>query len=40
MDNYILSPDDSYNLYKLLHRVVKLLEKNNIIYFAFGGTFL
>jgi phosphorylcholine metabolism protein LicD len=40
MDNYILSPDDSYNLYKLLHRVVKLLEKNNIIYWACGGTFL
>lgn len=40
MENYILSEDDSYNLYKLLHRIVRLLEKNNIIYWACGGTFL
>jgi phosphorylcholine metabolism protein LicD len=40
MENYILSSDDSYNLYKLLHRIVKILEKNNIIYWASGGTFL
>jgi len=40
MEDYILSDTDSYNLYKLLHIVVKLLEKNNIIYWASGGTFL
>lgn len=40
MENYILSPDDSFNLYKLLHRVVKILDKNNIPYWASGGTFL
>lgn len=40
MENYILSPDDSFNLYKLLHRVIKLLEKNDIPYWASGGTFL
>jgi phosphorylcholine metabolism protein LicD len=40
MENYILSPDDSFNLYKLLNRVVKILEKNNIKYWASGGTFL
>jgi phosphorylcholine metabolism protein LicD len=40
MENYILSPDESFNLYKLLHRVVKILEKNNIVYWASGGTFL
>jgi phosphorylcholine metabolism protein LicD len=40
MENYILSDEDSYNLYKLLHRVVKILEKNNIPYWASGGTFL
>jgi phosphorylcholine metabolism protein LicD len=40
MENYILSEDDSYNLYKILHKVVKILEKNNIPYWATGGTFL
>lgn len=40
MENYFLSPDDSFNLYKLLHKVVKIFEKNNIIYWATGGTFL
>jgi hypothetical protein len=40
MENYILSPDESFDLYKLLHRVVKILEKNNIVYWASGGTFL
>jgi len=40
MENYILSPDDSFNLYKLLHRVVRIFEKNNIKYWASGGTFL
>ena len=40
MENYILSPDESFNLYKLLHRVVKILEQNNIVYWASGGTFL
>jgi hypothetical protein len=32
MENYILSSDDSFNLYKLLYRVVKILENNNITY--------
>ena len=40
MENYILSDEDSFNLYKLLHRVVKILEKNDIPYWASGGTFL
>ena len=40
MENYILSDDDSFNLYKLLNRVVKILEKNDIPYWASGGTFL
>jgi phosphorylcholine metabolism protein LicD len=40
MEDYILSDEDSYNLYKLLHRVVKILEKNNIVYWASSGTFL
>jgi phosphorylcholine metabolism protein LicD len=40
MEDYILNTDDSYNLYKLLHKVVKILEKNNIPYWASGGTFL
>lgn len=40
MENYILSDEDSFNLYKLLHRVVKILEKNNIAYWESGGTFL
>jgi phosphorylcholine metabolism protein LicD len=40
MENYILSDDDSFNLYKLLHRVIRLLEKNDIPYWASGGTFL
>jgi phosphorylcholine metabolism protein LicD len=40
MENYILSDEDSFNLYKLLHRVIRLLEKNNIPYWASGGTFL
>ena len=40
MENYILSEDDSYKLYKLLHEVVRLFEKNNITYWASGGTFL
>jgi len=40
MEDYILSDTDSYNLYKLLYRVVKILEKNDIPYWASGGTFL
>ena len=40
MENYILSDDDSFNLYKLLHEVVRLFEKNNIAYWATCGTLL
>ena len=40
MENYILSDEDSFNLYKLLHRVIRLLEKNDIPYWSSGGTFL
>lgn len=40
MEDYILSEDDSYNFYKLLHKVVRILEKNNIPYWASSGTFL
>jgi phosphorylcholine metabolism protein LicD len=40
MENYILSEEDSFNLYKLLHLIIKIFEKNNIPYWASGGTFL
>jgi phosphorylcholine metabolism protein LicD len=40
MEDYILSDEDSFNLYKLLHRIIRLLEKNDIPYWASGGTFL
>jgi phosphorylcholine metabolism protein LicD len=40
MENYILNPDESYNLYKLLYEVIKLFDQNNIQYWACGGTFL
>jgi len=40
MEDYILSDTDSYNLYKLLHRVIKIFEENDIPYWASGGTFL
>jgi|688.fasta_scaffold218101_2 phosphorylcholine metabolism protein LicD len=40
MEEYILSPDDSFNLYKLLYKVTLLMEQNNIVYWATGGTFL
>lgn len=40
MKKYILSPEDSYNLYKLLHEIVEILDKNYIMYWACGGTFL
>jgi phosphorylcholine metabolism protein LicD len=40
MENYILSDDDSFNLYKLLHEVVRLFERNNITYWATCGTLL
>ena len=40
MEDYILSPDDSFSLYKILYRVIKIFEKNNILYWATGGTFL
>ena len=35
-----LSPEDSYTLYKLFYEVSKLLEKNGIVYWIIGGTFL
>ncbi len=35
-----LSPEDSYNLYKLFYEVTQLLEKNGIIYWITAGTFL
>ena len=40
MEDYILSDEDSFNLYKLLHRIIRLLEKNDIPYWASSGTFL
>lgn len=40
MEDYILSPDDSFSLYKILYRVIKIFEKNNILYWTSGGTFL
>ena len=40
MEKYILSPDDSYNLYKILFEVIKIFDQNNIKYWATCGTFL
>jgi phosphorylcholine metabolism protein LicD len=40
MEDYILSSNDSFSLYKILYRVIKIFEKNDILYWATGGTFL
>jgi len=39
-EDIYLSPEDSYNLYKLFYEVSQLLEKNGIVYWIIGGTFL
>ena len=39
-EDIYLSPIDSYNLYKLFYEVSQLLEKNGIVYWIIGGTFL
>ena len=39
-EDIYLSPEDSYNLYKMFYEVSQLLEKNEIVYWIIGGTFL
>jgi phosphorylcholine metabolism protein LicD len=39
-EDIYLSSEDSYSLYKLFYEVSKLLEKNGIVYWIIGGTFL
>jgi len=39
-EDIYLSPEDSYNLYKMFYEVSQLLEKNGIVYWIIGGTFL
>ena len=39
-EDIYLSPIDSYSLYKLFYEVSQLLEKNGIVYWIIGGTFL
>lgn len=39
-EDIYLSPEDSYNLYKLFYEASQLLEKNEIVYWIIGGTFL
>ena len=39
-EDIYLSPEDSYNLYKMFYEISKLLEKNGIVYWIIGGTFL
>ena len=39
-EDIYLSPEDSYNLYKMFYELSKLLEKNGIVYWIIGGTFL
>lgn len=40
MEKYFLSNDESYNLYKMLYDIIKILEKNQIEYWVYAGTFL
>lgn len=39
-EDIYLSPEDSYSLYKLFYEASQLLEKNGIVYWIIGGTFL
>jgi lipopolysaccharide cholinephosphotransferase len=39
-EDIYLSPEDSYGLYKMFYEVSQLLEKNGIVYWIIGGTFL
>jgi lipopolysaccharide cholinephosphotransferase len=39
-EDIYLSPEDSYNLYKMFYELSQLLEKNGIVYWIIGGTFL
>ena len=39
-EDIYLSPEDSYALYKMFYEVSQLLEKNGIVYWIIGGTFL
>lgn len=39
-EDIYLSPEDSYNLYKLFYEVSQILEKNGIVYWITAGTFL
>jgi len=39
-EDIYLSPKDSYSLYKMFYEALQLLEKNGIVYWIIGGTFL
>jgi lipopolysaccharide cholinephosphotransferase len=39
-EDIYLSSEDSYALYKMFYEVSQLLEKNGIVYWIIGGTFL
>ncbi len=39
-EDIYISPEDSYSLYKLFYEASQLLEKNGIVYWIIGGTFL
>jgi phosphorylcholine metabolism protein LicD len=39
-EDIYLSPEDSYSLYKMFYEASQLLEKNGIVYWIIGGTFL
>ena len=39
-EDIYISPQSSYALYKLFYEVLQLLEKNKIVYWIIGGTFL
>jgi lipopolysaccharide cholinephosphotransferase len=37
---YLINGDDAYHLYKLLYEITTILDKNDIVYWATGGTFI
>jgi len=38
--DYFLTNDESYNLYKMLYEIIRILEVNGVEYWVCGGTFL
>jgi len=39
-EDYYLTNDESYSLYKMLYDIIQILEKNGVEYWVCGGTFL